>query len=93
MTASGTDVATSAPSSLPSLTDLQAFCTRLADNVERVIVGKREVIDLVIEGRAEEAQAILLRHGARGMPPGTTDEVASQAHIAQSSGDVPRQAG
>ena len=48
MTASGTDVATSAPSSLPSLTDLQAFCTRLADNVERVIVGKREVVDLVI---------------------------------------------
>ncbi len=29
-------------------TALQAFCGTLADNVERVIVGKREVIDLVL---------------------------------------------
>jgi len=53
----------------------------------------RAVVTVRAEGRAEEAAAILSRHGARGMPPGTTDEIASQAHIAQSSGDVPRPAG
>ena len=30
------------------MTALQAFCATVADNVERVIVGKREVIDLVL---------------------------------------------
>jgi MoxR-like ATPase len=32
----------------PSLASLQDFCTRLAENVERVIVGKRDVIDLLL---------------------------------------------
>ncbi|HEX2185794.1 MAG TPA: MoxR family ATPase, partial [Chloroflexota bacterium] len=27
---------------------LRAFCARLAENVERVIIGKRNIIDLVV---------------------------------------------
>ena len=46
-------VATSSPSSLP------AFCERLADNVERVIVGKRDVIDLVLVALLVEGHVLL----------------------------------
>ena len=42
-----------------SLTDLQAFCGRIAENVERVIVGKREVIDFVLVALLVEGHVLL----------------------------------
>ncbi|HEV2126502.1 MAG TPA: MoxR family ATPase [Chloroflexota bacterium] len=43
----------------PNSSDLQAFSRRLADNVERVIVGKRDVIDLVIIALLIEGHVLL----------------------------------
>jgi MoxR-like ATPase len=42
-----------------SLDSLRAFCDRLAANVERVIVGKRDVIDLVIVALLVEGHILL----------------------------------
>jgi MoxR-like ATPase len=42
-----------------SLTELVSFCGRLAENVERVIVGKRDVIDLVMVALLVEGHVLL----------------------------------
>src|SRR5438552_398184 len=42
-----------------TLPRLRAFCERLADNVERVIVGKREVVDLVVVALLVEGHVLL----------------------------------
>jgi MoxR-like ATPase len=42
-----------------TLNRLRAFCDRLADNVERVIVGKRDAIDLVVVALLVEGHVLL----------------------------------
>src|SRR5690242_8579613 len=41
------------------ITGVRAFCERLGDNVERVIVGKRDVIDLVLVALLVEGHVLL----------------------------------
>jgi MoxR-like ATPase len=48
-----------APISREALRGLRTFCTRLADNVERVIVGKRDAIDLAIVALLVEGHVLL----------------------------------
>ena len=47
------------PAGGPDLTELRRFCERLAANVERVIIGKREAIDLVVVALLVEGHLLL----------------------------------
>jgi MoxR-like ATPase len=47
------------PAGGPDLAELRRFCERLAANVERVIIGKREAIDLVVVALLVEGHLLL----------------------------------
>ena len=65
-------------------TPLQAFCATLTDNVEKVIVGKRDVIDLVLVALLVEAHVLF------GDVPGTGKTMLARAVAASLGGSFKR---
>jgi len=57
--ASSTLQSTTDQSTITTITDVQRFASGLADNVERVLVGKRDVIDLAIVTLLAEGHILL----------------------------------